>query len=61
MNVWHSACALELADRVAYLWHSDTPNEFEKVINILSLLIPMFPFLHISTVYRNHFGSRLTV
>jgi hypothetical protein len=44
-----SACAVEpLEDRVAYLWHSDTPNEFEKVINILSLLIPMFPLLLIS-------------
>ena len=38
----------KLEDIVAYLWHSDASDEFEKMIDILSLLIPMFPLLFIS-------------
>ena len=49
MNVYRLASALEpVQDMIAYLWHSDAPDEFEKMIDILSLLIPMFPLLFIS-------------
>jgi len=57
-----SASALEpVQDMIAHLWHSDASDEFEKVIDILSLLIPMFPLLFISTDSGQRVGSGLTV
>ena len=49
-----SAWALDkIEDTIAYLWHSDAPDKFEKVVNIFSLLIPMFPLLFISHCLRD--------